>query len=318
MPRPDEISTPDALTGHWVDRRAPKSWRPYLRLARFDRPIGTWLLLWPCWWSLALAATMTADHPDTRPWLGLPDLILLAFFAIGAVAMRGAGCVYNDIVDRDLDARVERTRQRPLPAGLVSLAGAWAFLIGLALIGLAVLLTFNRFSIVLGLGSIALVAAYPFMKRVTWWPQAWLGLTFNYGALLGWASVWADLGWPAVALYAAGLFWTLGYDTIYAHQDKEDDALVGIRSSARRLAGHSRRFLWASYAATVALLGLAAGLVGTGWAFWIGLVAAACHLGWQAARVRFDDPAHCLAMFRTNHRTGAIIFLALVVGSLAA
>ncbi|MSO65582.1 MAG: 4-hydroxybenzoate octaprenyltransferase [Alphaproteobacteria bacterium] len=318
MVQADEPPLPDAAPGNWVDRRAPRAWRPFLRLARFDRPIGTWLLLWPCWWSLALAAAATHNYPDTRPWFGLPDLFLLALFAVGALAMRGAGCVYNDIVDRDLDARVERTRGRPLPSGTVSVTAAAIYLAALALVGFLVLITFNRFAIVLGLGSLVLVAIYPFMKRLTWWPQAWLGLAFNYGALLGWAAAWGDLAWPALLLYGAGICWTLGYDTIYAHQDKEDDALVGIRSSARRLGAQTRLFLWSIYGMTLVLLAAAGLAAHLGWAFWIGLAAGAGHLAWQAARVRTEDAASCLAVFRSNHRFGWIIFAALIAGSLSA
>jgi 4-hydroxybenzoate polyprenyltransferase len=318
MTRRRETALPDAPLGNWVDRRAPAAFRPYLKLARFDRPIGTWLLLWPCWWSLALAAALTQDYPDTRPWFGLPDLFLLALFGVGALVMRGAGCVYNDIVDRDLDARVARTRERPLASGRVSPLAAWIFLVALALVGLAVLVTFNRFAVALGVASLALVAAYPFMKRLTWWPQAWLGLTFNYGALLGWAAATGDIAWPAVATYLAGICWTLGYDTIYAHQDLEDDALVGIRSSARWLGERSRVFVLAIYAATVVALALAGGLAQLGVAYWPILAIAAFLLGRQALTVDLRDPIRCLAAFRSNHGVGAVVFSAIVLGSLTA
>src|ERR1700754_990247 len=213
-------------TGNWVDTRAPSWSRPYLRLARYDRPIGSCLLLLPCWWSAALAAGVAGDVR------GLP--LFVALFFIGAFVMRGAGCTWNDITDRDLDALVERTRSRPIPAGQVSVPQAMAFLVVQALIGLAVLVQFNRFAVATGIASLAIVAVYPFMKRITWWPQVVLGLAFSWGALMGWAETFGRLDWPAMTLYAAAIAWTIGYDTIYAHQDKEDDAIVGLKSTALR------------------------------------------------------------------------------------
>ncbi len=313
MSAPLETPVADAVRGNWVDRHAPARLRPYLRLARLDRPIGTWLLLFPGWWSIALAAQVDGGTGFAGR---LPDLWLILLFAIGAVAMRGAGCTYNDIVDRDFDAQVERTRSRPIPSGAVSVTAAWAFLLLQSLIGLAVLLTFNRFAIILGAASLLLVAAYPFMKRITWWPQAWLGITFNYGALLGWAAATGTLHLPALVLYAAGIAWTLGYDTIYAHQDKDDDALIGVKSSARALGKRTRPFLWMIYALTLALLGLAGALAGIGWGYYAGLVLAALHLGWQAARVRPDDPDDCLSKFRANAQVGWIVLLAIVFGQM--
>jgi len=323
MTSPDDTALPDSVRGHWVDR-SPARLRPYLRLSRLDRPIGTWLLVWPGWWAIALACALTAGAPDTRPWFGLPDLFLLALFGIGALAMRGAGCTYNDIVDRDIDAQVERTRGRPIPSGAVSVRAAAAWLILQALIGFAVLMTFSTFAIWLGVASLALIAAYPFMKRITWWPQLWLGLAFNYGALLGWAAV---MGWAAVTgglsaapllLYVGGIFWTLGYDTIYAHQDTEDDALVGVKSSARWLAAKTRPFLYATYAATVILIAAAGTIVGLHWLFYVLLALAAAHLAWQARALNIESPADCLTKFRSNHRTGALVFLAIIVGSVLA
>src|SRR5262245_6657999 len=216
----------DAPAGNWVDRYAPAEWRPYLKLARFDRPIGAWLLLFPCWWSLALAELQLGRlYPS--PW----SLIL---FAIGAFVMRGAGCTYNDIVDRDYDARVSRTAARPIPSGQVSVARAALFAVCLSLVGFLVLVQFNTFTIWLGVASLGFVAVYPFMKRFTSWPQLVLGLTFKWGALVGWSSVHGSLALPAIALYAGCVLWTIGYDTIYAHQDKEDDALLGLKSTALR------------------------------------------------------------------------------------
>jgi 4-hydroxybenzoate polyprenyltransferase len=275
--------------------------RPYGVLARWDRPIGSWLLLWPCWWGMALAS----------PW---PDPWLLALFAIGAVAMRGAGCVINDLVDRDLDARVERTRQRPLASGRLGVPQALAFLALQLLVGLLVLLSFDGFTIVLALAVMPLVLVYPLMKRITWWPQACLGLTFNWGALVGWSAVTGGLALPALALYAAGFFWTLGYDTIYAHQDKADDALVGIRSSARRLGDATVPWLWAFYGITLALLALAAALNGASLLFYPALIPAALHLAWQIRTLDIDDPASCLRRFRSNRELGLLVFAAILAG----
>ena len=284
----------------WINRLAPRAARPYLRLARFDRPIGIWLLLLPCWWSIAMASEVWPD-----PWL-------LLLFVIGAAAMRGAGCTFNDIVDQDFDAMVARTASRPLPAGEVTLVHAWAWLIALVLIGFTVLLQFNLVTVTLGAVSLGLIAAYPFMKRVTYWPQAFLGLTFNWGALLGWTAVQGTIGWPAVALYGAGVLWTLGYDTIYAHQDKEDDALIGVKSTALRLGLQTKPWLTVFYVGAVALIAVAGWLAGSGWPFAIGLVLVASHFAWQIAAVDIDDPRSCLAVFRSNRDAGLILFASIV------
>jgi len=289
----------------WIDRYPPPGLRPYLKLARIEKPIGAWLLLWPCWWSLALAA-------DGRP----PDLRLLALFAVGALIMRAAGCTINDIADRDFDARVARTRDRPLASGAITLPRAFAFLALLLALGLAVLVQLNAAAIALGAAALVPVVVYPFMKRVTWWPQAFLGLTFNWGALLGWTAATGALAPPAVALYAAGIAWTLGYDTIYAHQDKADDALVGIKSSARRLGARTRPWLFVFYGVAVALIGLAGRLAGLAWPFYALLALAAAHFAWQAARVDIDDSADCLAKFKSNAWAGALVFAAIVAGQL--
>lgn len=295
-------------TGNWVDGLAPAFTRPYLRLARLDRPIGSWLLLMPCWWSSGLAGMRAGE---------LPRLSHIILFFIGAFAMRGAGCTWNDLVDRDLDAKVERTRSRPIPSGQVSPRNAALFLIAQALIGLIVLLQFNRFTIVCGFASLGVVAIYPFMKRITYWPQLFLGLNFNWGALLGWAAVTGSLAWPPLLLYAGGICWTLGYDTIYAHQDKEDDARIGVKSSALALGERTRPFLFAFYAAAAALWAGAGVIVGLGPLFWIGLAGAAVQLGWQAARVDIDDPADCLVKFRSNRAVGWLLLAAIVAGHLA-
>jgi 4-hydroxybenzoate polyprenyltransferase len=287
----------------WVDR-LPERLRPFAVLARWDRPIGTWLLLWPCWWAVALAP-------------GWPDLELLLLFALGAVAMRGAGCVINDLADRDLDARVERTRHRPLASGQLTTGQAVAFLVLQLLVGLLILFSFNRFTILLGFASMPLVIAYPFMKRITWWPQAFLGLTFNWGALVGWSAVTGDLAAPALTLYAAGFLWTLGYDTIYAHQDKVDDALIGVKSSARFLGAATPRWLWRFYAAALALIGVAGWLAATGPGFYLVLALAGTHLAWQVHTLDLDDPRSCLLRFRSNREFGALVFLALLAGKVA-
>jgi 4-hydroxybenzoate polyprenyltransferase len=310
---PGSLSEPtavvaDAVRGHWVDRLLPDALRPYARLARLERPIGWWLLLWPCWWSTALAAI--AAHK------ALPNVWHLALFMIGAIVMRGAGCTYNDIVDRDIDAAVARTRSRPIPAGQVSVAQAKMFVVGLALIGLIVLVQFNWFSIWLGIASLGIVAVYPFMKRITDWPQLVLGLAFSWGGLMGWAAAFGRLDWPAALVYAAAILWTIGYDTIYAHQDKEDDGLVGVRSTARLFGTWSKPAISFLYAGALTLLALAYGLAGAGPLAYFGLVAAAVHMGWQIMRLDIDDGDRCLELFRSNTQTGWLIFLGLVSDSL--
>jgi 4-hydroxybenzoate polyprenyltransferase len=303
---PPDAPLPDAPASNWVDRYAPERLRPWLRLGRFDRPAGTWLLLLPGWQALALGPAMQGR---------LPSLWLIVLFGIGAAMMRGAGCAYNDIVDRDLDAKVARTALRPIPSGQIRVRHAWLYLAGLCAIGLAVLATMNRLAIALGVGSLGLIAVYPFMKRVTWWPQAWLGLTFNWGALLGFAAATETLGLPAALLYIGGLFWTLGYDTIYAIQDLEDDALAGVKSSARRLgAGAPRAIVW--FYVLAAALALAAG-----WAAHLGplfypvWLAYTVHLLWQARRVRVDDPALALSLFKANRDAGLLLFAGFILGA---
>jgi 4-hydroxybenzoate polyprenyltransferase len=329
---------PDAPSRNWVDRFAPRWAQPWLKLGRFDRPAGTWLLLLPGWQGIALAAAVQGRWPD--PWL-------IGLFAIGAAVMRAAGCGYNDVVDRDIDARVARTARRPIPSGQISVRQAWGFITGCCLVGLLILLAMNPYAIALGVLSLGLVAAYPFMKRITWWPQAWLGLTFNWGALLGFAAaqggapgyvhllaaavglaqpgslnmvaaplhpVWG----PDLLLYASGLFWTLGYDTIYALQDLEDDALVGVKSSARRLGAAAPAGVLVFYAASAGLAAAAGATARLGPGFWVLLVAYAAHLLWQAARVRVDDPGRALHLFRSNRDAGLVLFAALALGGSAA
>ena len=298
------IDPSDIPGNDWIERFLPTGARPYARLARLDRPIGTWLLLFPGWWGIALAAPR---------W---PNPALLTLFAIGAVVMRGAGCTLNDIADRHYDGQVARTRLRPLPSRAVTVHQAVGFLMLQLAVGAAVLLSLNRASIILGIAVLGLIGSYPFMKRVTYWPQVFLGLNFNWGALVGWTAVTGALGRPALLLYLGGIFWTIGYDTIYAHQDKEDDALIGVKSSALALGQHTRPWLFVFYAAAVLLWGLAGRAAGLGGLFWAGLAAAALQLAWQAARVNIDQPADCLAKFRSNRVVGWLMLAGIVAGHL--
>ncbi len=290
----------DAVKRHWVDTRLPAPLRPYARLARWERPIGWQLLLWPCLWSAALAA-ISKGYGWPNPWH------LLLFF-IGAIAMRGAGCTYNDLVDVDIDAKVERTRSRPIPAGQVTKFQARVFLVLQALVGLVVLLQFDRFTIVLGLVSLLPVAIYPFMKRFTNWPQLFLGLAFSWGAFMGWSATWHSLSWAPVFLYLGGICWTIGYDTIYAHQDKEDDALVGVKSTARLFGDRTKPALIALYSLATVLFAVAAALADAGPAAFAGILAGVAHLGWQVAVLDIDDGDQCLKLFRSNDTYGWILF----------
>lgn len=309
-PEGPEGQVSDAVKGNWVDRLAPAPARPYLRLSRADRPIGTWLLLIPCWWGLVLA--MLRD--DAARW---EDLWIFAGCALGAWLMRGAGCTWNDITDRNIDGSVERTRSRPIPSGQVSVKQAVGWMVLQSLIAFAILLTFNINAILLGILSLLPVAIYPFAKRFTWWPQVFLGLAFNWGALLGWTAHSGKLEAPALILYAAGIAWTLFYDTIYAHQDTEDDALIGVKSTARLFGENSPEWLKRFLAASVSLLGLAviAAVVGyneSPLALFValtGAVAMGWHMVWQLRMLRLDDNARLLMLFRANRDTGLIPLL---------
>src|SRR5665213_681889 len=292
----------DIHIGDWVDRWLPRWAEPYARLARLDRPIGTWLLLFPGWWGIALAGPR---------W---PDPVLLLLFAIGAAAMRGAGCTLNDIADRDYDGQVARTRLRPIPSGRVSVGQAIAFMAAQLALGAAILLSLNWVSIALGVAVLGLIGTYPYMKRITYWPQLFLGLNFNWGALIGWAAVTGSLAWPPVLLYLGGVCWTLGYPLIDAHQDKEDDARLGVKSSALALGDRTRPFLVLFYGAAVLLWAMAGFADRLNWAFFIGLALAAGQLCWQGARVAIDDPLDCLGKFRSNRLAGWLVLAGIVAG----
>jgi 4-hydroxybenzoate polyprenyltransferase len=316
-PEPPGGSVADAVSGNWVDQVAPDWARPYLRLSRADRPIGTWLLLLPCWWGVMLAA---AADPLGLQWR---DIWIVLACAAGAWLMRGAGCTWNDITDRDFDAQVARTRSRPIPSGQVSTGQAMGWMVAQALVAFLILLTFNRAAVLMGVASLALVAIYPFAKRFTWWPQVFLGLAFNWGALLAWTAHNGRIGGPSITLYLAGIAWTLFYDTIYAHQDKEDDALIGVKSTARLFGSDTHMWLRAFAIASVLLMSLAmisaltprvsalsmslalAGAWGLGW-----------HLAWQLARLDTEDPAVCLKLFRGNRNAGLIPAAALLLAAL--
>jgi 4-hydroxybenzoate polyprenyltransferase len=338
---------PDAAPANWVDRHAPAGLRPWLKLGRFDRPAGVWLLMLPGWQGIALAGAMGG---------GLPNARLLVLFAAGSALMRAAGCAFNDIVDRDIDAKVARTAARPVASGQISVKAAFGFIGVCCLLSLAILLTFNLTTMILGVASLALVAIYPFMKRITWWPQAWLGLTFNWGALMGYVAAqsmpstidflfpskldlfggtvvhfapgYQFLGpllfWglnndiiymlPALLLYAGGVAWTLGYDTIYAVQDLEDDALAGVKSSARRLGNAAPRGVLVFYLAAITLPAVAGLSARLGPLFFAGLALYAGHLIVQARRLRIDDPRGALVLFKSNRDAGLILFAALIAG----
>ncbi len=295
----------DAIPTHWTERHLPERLLPYARLMRLERPIGWQLLVLPGLWSIALAGLHGAPA-TTLLWLA-------ALFTIGAVIMRGAGCVYNDIVDRDIDAKVERTRNRPIPAGQVGLLSAWRFLVLLLIAGLGILLLLNPPARLFGAASLLLVAIYPFMKRVTWWPQLFLGLAFNWAALLGWIAVRGRLELPAVLLYLGGVFWTLAYDTIYAHQDRADDLIAGVKSTALKLGAATPRWVAGFFAAALALFAMAGLAAGAG-AFWhLGLLAAATHAFWQVRTLDIDDARRCLKLFRANRDFGLIILAGAVM-----
>ena len=295
----------DASAASLVDRYAPPAWLPYLRLARVDRPIGFWLLALPCFWSIGIAYRSVG--------VPYPDLWTMLLFALGAIVMRGAGCTYNDILDRDIDKGVARTRTRPLPSGQVTTGGAVTFMVALCLIGFVVLLNFNMLTIALGIAVLPIVALYPLVKRFSDWPQAVLGLAFSWGALMGYAAVHGRIDWPAILLYAGAVAWTIGYDTIYAHQDREDDGILGVKSTALKFGGATKLWLAALYGIawvciTAAGLGADAGTV-----FLVGMAVAAAQLAWQVITLDIDDPENCLARFRSNRDFGLLVLAAILL-----
>ena len=306
-PSAETDSASDIRPDHWVERLAPPGARPYLRLARIDRPIGTWLLLIPCWWGTAFAASSLSAFR----W---SDLMLYILFAVGAMVMRGAGCCWNDIMDRDFDAKVARTTQRPIANGDLTVRQALLFMALLMLIGLAVLIPMGQAAAMVAIASLVLVVIYPLMKRVTYWPQFFLGLAFNWGILVAWAAVTGGLGLPAALLYAAGIAWTLGYDTVYAHQDKEDDALIGVKSTALKFGANTKPWLWSFYAVTLVLTAAAGATAGLAWPFYVLLALGAVQLAWQVIDLDLDDPADCLAKFHSNRYFGFILLAGFVAG----
>ncbi|MCK5167351.1 MAG: 4-hydroxybenzoate octaprenyltransferase, partial [Rhodospirillaceae bacterium] len=286
-----------------IMRITPKAWHPYLLLLRIDRPAGSWLLLLPCWWGVAMAS------------MGVPDWKLLLVFFIGAFTMRGAGCVFNDIVDRKVDAKVARTALRPIPSGQVSVTKAFIFFNIVCLVGLLALLQLNKFSIWVGVAALIPLAVYPFMKRFVHFPQLFMGFAFNWGAMLGWAAVRGELSLAPGLLYLAGIFWSLGYDTIYGHQDKKDDILIGVKSLAIKLGKNNRPWIGLFYFITIFLI-IAAGYVAdSGWIFYLSMTLPTAHLIWQIKTIDFDNPKDCLSKFKSNRDFGLLVFAAFVLGN---
>ncbi|MEQ8823701.1 MAG: 4-hydroxybenzoate octaprenyltransferase [Filomicrobium sp.] len=314
-PQSQDNTVADAASGNWVDTYAPRQLRPYLRLARADRPIGVWLLLFPCWWSLCLALIAHGHALETvNARFSLSQALWFALlFAIGSFVMRGAGCAFNDYVDRDYDAQVARTKSRPIPSGQVSPKSALVFVVALSLVGLAVLVQFNRFTIWLAIASLALVAVYPFMKRYTYWPQVVLGLTFNWGALVGWSAVHGSLSVAPILLYLGCVAWTVAYDTIYAHQDKEDDLSLGLKSTAIRFGDATQQWLVGLYMASVICFAGAAILIPAPFFTYISVLAVAGHFVWQDQTLDINDADNCLARFKSNRFVGWILLAGLVL-----
>lgn len=298
----------DAPAHNWVDRSMPAALRPYARLMRLDRSIGWWLLLLPCWWGLVLAQIANRG--------GVPNLWYGLLFLLGAIIMRGAGCTLNDIADRDFDAQVARTRSRPIPSGQVSVRAALVFLIVQCGLGLLILLQFNWTTVMFGAASLAIVAIYPFMKRFTYWPQVFLGLAFNWGALVGWSAVHGSLAWPAIFLYLGGIAWTLAYDTIYAHQDKEDDVLIGVKSTALKFGAASPWWIGGFFVLALLLIEASLWLAQARLLAHMGVAAAALHAAWQISRLDINDPQRCLKLFRSNREFGLLILIGLLLDTL--
>ncbi len=312
----------DALKGSWVHRFLPARFWPYAQLARWERPIGWRLLMWPCWWSIALAYGFAGDGaaPISLGALAVGReagvAAMLVLFLIGAMVMRGAGCTFNDLVDQDIDDKVARTRSRPLPSGRVGYKGALLFLALQLAVGLGILLTFNPVAIGLGFASIALIIIYPFMKRVTWWPQLFLGFAFSWGALLGWAAIAGSISWPPVLLYIGSILWVIGYDTIYAHQDKEDDTLIGVKSTALLFGSQTKEALAALYGGAFALFAASLIAASMNVVGYLALALVGVHMGWQIRNLQIDDPDRCLAHFKANSHLGWIFFIGLMAASI--
>jgi 4-hydroxybenzoate polyprenyltransferase len=297
----------DAVKGSWISH-LPADARPYAQLMRLDRPIGWWLLLLPCWWSLLLAQIAQGG--------GWPNFQFAILFLIGAIVMRGAGCTLNDIVDRNIDAAVDRTKMRPIPSGRVNVKAALIFLAVQLIAGLLVVLQFNWFTVFTAIASLAIVAIYPFMKRITYWPQVVLGFAFNWGALLGWTATQGTLKLAPIALYVGGIMWTLAYDTIYAHQDKDDDVLIGVKSTALKFGNATPKWLVFFFTSALILIDVAFWLVAAPLPAHIGVAGAALHATWQVLRFRDDDAQRCLQLFRANRMFGLIILAGLLIGCL--
>ena len=306
MPKYFDHKNSDIPKNNWVDRIAPTAARPYLRLARIDRPIGTWLLLLPGWWALSIA-------PKAG---GMPDPFLFMLFGAGAILMRAAGCIINDLFDRKFDSSVARTANRPLASGAITIPHAFIFLLVLFTLSLLILAQFNRLSVIIGFLSLILIIPYPLMKRITWWPQAWLGLTFNWGAILGWTVINNEITISTLLLYGAGFFWTMSYDTIYAHQDKSDDSIIGIQSTARLFGSKSRFYICIFFIISLLLLLLCGFFSNLSWPYYIGLMLAALHAIWQTFTINFDDPKCCLFYFKSNRDFGLIILVAIILGQI--
>ena len=304
-----EIKVSDALTDSWVYRLLPNWLWPYAQLARWERPIGWWLLMWPCWWSLAIAMSAVQI-------MRLDIIIELALFMLGAIVMRGAGCTYNDLVDENIDNKVARTRSRPLPSGRVTRFQAKVFLFLQLLVGLIVLLQFNYTTILLGCLSVVTIIVYPFMKRITWWPQLFLGFAFSWGAWVGWSSVFDSVDLAPALLYVGCIAWVIGYDTIYAHQDLEDDALVGVKSTARLFGDKTKLALVILYSVALVLFAACLREAGLSWPAYAGLALGALHLGWQIQRLRIEDAGQCLQLFKSNTQFGWIFFAGIILSAL--
>lgn len=304
----------DAVRGHWADHFLPTWFRPYARLSRLERPIGWWLLFWPCLWSLTLAVASGAS--DAQPALLSIFHYMLAFW-VGSVAMRGAGCTYNDLVDHKIDEMVERTRSRPLPSNQVTRKKAWIWLGLQLLVGLLVLLQFNAYTIALGLSSLWVVAIYPFMKRITNWPQLVLGLAFSWGALVGWSAITGSIALAPILMYIGSIAWTIGYDTIYAHQDREDDVMIGVKSTALLFADHTKQWLIFFYSIMILMMLASFVAAGAAWPAFVGLAIAAGHMGWQIRILDIDNSDQCLALFKSNSQIGWLIMAGLLLSMLA-